>query len=80
MRACGLRAAGDLGDPASAVSSLVAERGGVALMPELGYEPNNRYLPPRARTDRAPKIAAQALETASPEGGFLGWVDRILSR
>ncbi|HZV22788.1 MAG TPA: 4Fe-4S dicluster domain-containing protein, partial [Luteimonas sp.] len=36
---------GDLGDPESKVSKLVAERGGVALMPELGYQPVNRYLP-----------------------------------
>ena len=69
---------GDLGDPASAVSTLVAERGGVALMPELGYQPTNRYLPPRARRETRPD--APALEDASPQGGFLGWVDRMLSR
>ena len=40
---------GDLGDPASQVSQLVAERGGVALMPESGAGPVNRYLPPRER-------------------------------
>jgi Fe-S-cluster-containing dehydrogenase component len=40
---------GDLGDPESKVSKLVAERGGVALLPELGYAPVNRYLPPRPR-------------------------------
>ena len=30
---------GDLGDPNSAVSELVAARGGTDLMPELGYRP-----------------------------------------
>src|SRR3546814_11474654 len=51
VQACPTRARhfGDLGDPESAVSKLVADRGGVALMPELGYEPVNRYLPPRPR-------------------------------
>ncbi|QFR34925.1 4Fe-4S dicluster domain-containing protein [Ancylobacter sp. TS-1] len=76
----GARHFGDLADPASPVSRLVEDRGGVALMPELGYAPVNRYLPPRARTDRAPSIAARPLENAAAEGGFLGWVDRLLSR
>ena len=51
MQACPTRARhfGDLGDPESKVSKLVAERGGVPLMPELGYAPVNRYLPPRPR-------------------------------
>ncbi len=66
---------GDLGDPDSAVSQLVAERGGRDLMPDLGYQPTNKYLPPRP----AGAINAPLLETASPEGGFLGWVDRMLS-
>jgi len=70
---------GDLGDPTSAISQLVAERGGVALMPELGYKPTNRYLPPRARTERAAKVDAPALEPIRAEGGFLGWIDRMLS-
>ena len=70
---------GDLGDPASAISQLVEERGGVALMPELGYKPTNRYWPPRARTERAAKVDAPALEPIRAEGGFLGWIDRMLS-
>jgi len=70
---------GDLGDPASAISQLVEERGGVALMPELGYQPTNRYLPPRARSQRAAKVDAPALEPIRAEGGFLGWIDRMLS-
>jgi sulfite dehydrogenase (quinone) subunit SoeB len=40
---------GDLGDPASPVSRLVAERQGYDLMPEFGYQPTNKYLPPRPR-------------------------------
>lgn len=70
---------GDLGDPASAISQLVEERGGVALMPELGYKPTNRYLPPRAHAEGAAKVSAPALEPIKAEGGFLGWIDRMLS-
>ena len=70
---------GDLGDPASPVSLLVAERDGVDLMPELGYRPTNKYLPPRARTQRSATVPAPALEPVKAEGGFLGWVDRMLS-
>ena len=38
---------GDLDDPASKVSRLVAERAGFGMLPELGYKPVNQYLPPR---------------------------------
>jgi Fe-S-cluster-containing dehydrogenase component len=76
----GARHFGDLGDPQSPVSQLVAAREGVDLMPELGYRPTNKYLPPRAQTQRAPAIEAPELEPVNAEGGFLGWVDRMLSR
>lgn len=73
---------GDLGDADSRVSKLVAERDGYALMPELGYRPVNRYLPPRPRRD----TAAQA-DVPKPEpldrtqlSPLLRWVDRVLSR
>ncbi|GGF03852.1 ferredoxin [Aliidongia dinghuensis] len=70
---------GDLGDPTSAVSQMVAARDGITLMPELDYRPTNRYLPPRPRGGCASH--APALEPAVPEGtGFLGWLDRLLSR
>ena len=70
---------GDLGDPSSDVSRMVAERGGMALMPELGYRPTNSYLPPRQRG--CSSAASAALEPAVPEvTGFLGWLDRLLSR
>lgn len=67
---------GDLGDPHSAVSQLVKARGGVDLMPELGYRPTNKYLPPREKSCGS---EAPALDPVSAEGGFLGWVDRVLS-
>lgn len=38
---------GDFDDPESGVAQLVRERGGIKLMPELGYRPTNTYLPPR---------------------------------
>ena len=40
---------GDLADPQSDVSMMVAERGGIDLMPEQGTRPVNKYLPPRPR-------------------------------
>jgi sulfite dehydrogenase (quinone) subunit SoeB len=67
---------GDLGDPGSEVSRLVAARGGYDLMPELGYAPTNKYLPPR-RCETAQD--ATALPDAAPAGGLLGWLDRLLS-
>jgi Fe-S-cluster-containing dehydrogenase component len=74
----GARHFGDLGDPDSAVSRLVADRGGMDLMPELGYRPTNKYLPPRNR--QAAALEAPELQAVSAEGGFLGWVDRMLAR
>ncbi len=77
---------GDLGDPNSAVSDLVATRGGKDLMPELGYRPVNKYLPPR-RNRHIPDFAAADLaaagaepESITPTSGLLRWVDRLLSR
>jgi Fe-S-cluster-containing dehydrogenase component len=75
----GARHFGDLGDPASPVSKLAAERGGIDLMPEMGYRPTNKYLPPRPRSGCGAAAVAE-LEPATAEGGFLGWVDKMLSR
>ena len=59
---------------------MTAARGGYDLMPEQDTKPINKYLPPRPRTEAsAPTEASTKLENASPEGGFLGWVDRLLS-
>ena len=76
---------GDLGDPDSAVSQLVHERRGRDLMPELGYKPVNKYLPPRRdRMPRdavwAPPGAAPPPSPAAPADKLLRWVGRLLSR
>ena len=73
---------GDLGDPESGVSKLVRERGGYDLMPEMGYRPVNKYLPPRRRTvgdvaSPSREAAPRAEEIANP---LLRWMDRVLSR
>ena len=81
VQACPTRARhfGDLGDPDSKVSKLVAERGGVDLLPELGYKPVNKYLPPRPRRAAEASPPAETLDTqALPP--VLRWLDRILSR
>ena len=75
---------GDLGDPGSQVSRLVEERGGVALMPELGYRPVNRYLPPRPKKSgqcggQTPAALEPAFDPAAMHPA-LRWLDRILSR
>jgi len=86
VRACptGARHFGDLGDPKSAVSTLVRERGGYDLMPGLGYRPVNKYLPPRERrtvTDTGP-VSLDPMETGHAVGGdrVFRWLDRVLSR
>jgi len=84
VMACPTRARhfGDLGDEESAVSKLVAERGGYALMPELGYQPVNRYLPPRPRRDGSSPKADGAPEhvDSAKLSPLLRWIDRVLSR
>ncbi len=82
VKACptGARHFGDLGDPQSAVSQLVAERGGYDLLPEMGYKPVNKYLPPRARRD-----ATTTAPAALPKGDgsafdrLFEWADKLLS-
>lgn len=71
----GARHFGDLGDPASAVSDLVRQRGGFALMPEAGYGPTVRYLPRRSRRPDASAAAAPTLAT-----GAAHWIDRVVVR
>ena len=71
----GARHYGDLGDPNSAVSQLVVERLGYDLMPELGYKPVNKYLPPR---EAASHHATLPEEKGEPKG-VLKWLDKVLS-
>ncbi len=74
----GARHFGNLGDPESDVSKLVIERGGYDLMPEMGYKPTNKYLPPRPRPEglNVPALATGE-DIANP---VLRWADRFLSR
>ena len=61
---------GDLGDPNSEVSLMVAARGGVDLMPEQDTRPVNKYLPPRPRRV-GPASRGEgrvAIDTATPCG------------
>jgi Fe-S-cluster-containing dehydrogenase component len=86
VMACPTRARmfGDLGDPDSDVSKVVAERGGFALMPEFGYQPVNRYLPPRPRRDGSnaatPVEAAEEKLDPGQLPPLLRWLDKALSR
>jgi Fe-S-cluster-containing dehydrogenase component len=81
VRTCptGARHFGDLADPESAVSRLVAERGGVDLMPGMGTRPTNKYLPPRPR-DRRVEASPLAPLLELKATGFAGWLDRVLGR
>ena len=69
-------AAAEAGQLLRHASQLVAERGGFDLMPEMGYQPVNKYLPPRWR----PTPAAPPVESRREPTGVLRWIDRVLSR
>ena len=72
---------GDFNDPDSHVSQLVAERGGIELMPEMGTRPVNRYLPPRPKTRPTPDVKPMAATAPMPKtDGFLGWLDAALDK
>ena len=66
---------GDFDDPRSDVSRAVAGRGGAALMPELGYRPVNRYLPPRAPREVPSGVAGESLVDRVKQ-----WVNRAVVR
>ena len=80
VRTCptGARHFGDLADPESAVSRLVAEREGFALMPEIGAAPVNRYLPPRPKGAAASGPLTPLVDVKAT--GLAGWLDRLLER
>ena len=53
------------------------------LLPELGYRPVNKYLPPRRGRMAPEPLNLAALAAPEPEtggNGILRWVDRLLSR
>ncbi len=70
---------GDLADPDSEVSQLVATRDGVDLMPEQDTRPTNKYLLPRRQTEPTEPFKLAELADPTPSG-ILGWIDRNLSR
>ena len=55
---------GDVHDPESEVSRAIRERGGYALMPELGTRPANHYLPRQLPQGAAP---ADEMQKPSPQ-------------
>ena len=69
---------GDFADPESHVSKLVAERGGYDLMPGMGTQPTNKYLPPRAKGPGAASPLAPLLDVKAT--GIAGWLDRMLGK
>ncbi|HAC35295.1 MAG TPA: ferredoxin [Gammaproteobacteria bacterium] len=72
---------GDLGDPDSEVSQLVAEREGFDLMAELGYQPTNKYLPPRPKTTSEESYRPLPIDgSQTNDSRFLNWVDKLFSR
>ncbi|MDJ0686260.1 MAG: 4Fe-4S dicluster domain-containing protein [Alphaproteobacteria bacterium] len=75
----GARSFGDLGDPNSDVSKIVAARGGYDLMPEQGCKPVNKYLPPRPRKHDPDGEGLSPVE-ADQAGLLARWVDRLFTR
>ena len=66
---------GDFDDPDSNVSRAVRQRGGVDLMPELGYQPTNKYLQPRSRQEVEP------MRPTPVEGGNVKqWINKMIAR
>lgn len=70
---------GDYDDPDSEVSRISRERHGMALMPELGYNPTNLYLPLRDPA-RVPAAAGQPGDNGSIRERIKGWVNQAIRR
>jgi Fe-S-cluster-containing dehydrogenase component len=68
------RTFGDFDDPNSEVSQLVRDRAGKQLLPELGYNPVNTYLPPRN------KPVVEVHQKASITQNIKGWVNKVIAR
>ena len=67
---------GDIDDANSAVSRVVRERGGYQLMPELGYNPTNHYLPVR----KASPISTDNMGKPGFKDRLKGIANRIVKR
>ncbi len=77
----GARSFGDLGDPNSGVSRVVAARNGFDLMPEQGCKPVNKYLPVRKRVNPAATPPRELKPAVNGVGeALLKWIDKTLSR
>ena len=59
---------------------MVAERGGMDLMPEQGTRPVNKYLPPRPRKPLADSAGHPLAENTDGAKGFFAWLDGVLER
>ena len=72
---------GDLADPDSDVSQLVAARGGYDLMPEQNTKPVNKYLPPRPRPrHEIEDVDLLSMATKTTPKGFWKWLDQALDQ
>jgi len=76
----GARSFGDLADRDSAVGKLATDKRARDLMPGQGTRPVNKYLMPTLPPKRLAAKATPKVDEAPPEGLFLRWVDKILSR
>ena len=72
---------GDLGDPDSDVSKLVAKRNGFDLLPEQETKPVNKYLPPQSgcNSDENELSLLKMADSSSPKG-FWKWMDDTLEK
>ena len=72
---------GDLGDPDSDVSKLVAKRNGFDLLPEQETKPVNKYLPPQSgcNSDENEFSLVKMADSSSPKG-FWKWMDDTLEK
>jgi Fe-S-cluster-containing dehydrogenase component len=66
---------GDFDDSNSKVSKLVRDRGGRGLMEELGYNPTNRYLPPRPVVQKQ-----QARKNKNLIAKVKEWANEVIAR
>ena len=56
----------------------MAERGGYDLMPGMGTQPTNKYLPPREKGPGEVGPLTPLLDVQAK--GIAGWLDRMLGK